>query len=81
MKSRYVLVNEGEKVAFEKKWHLPYGYVNSPISTNPKEAGQWLDNIVELGESPKQWCVVSIDEYGSEKDFYRYGDTTEIRFK
>jgi len=71
MKTRYVLVNEADKALFEKKWQLPYGYQDCPISTNPNEAGQWLDNIVGLGENPNDWIVEKIDEYGNKEIFYQ----------
>ena len=81
MKSRYVLVNEKEKVTFEKKWQLPYGYVNSPITFNPAEAGQWLDNIVELGENPDQWYISKINEFNNEFGTYRFGQPQEFLLK
>ena len=72
MKTRYAVVNHQEKVEFEKKWELPYGYNNCPkICFSQQEAIQWLkqnlgpnemkDYVVERHNAGKCEIVWKID--------------------
>lgn len=57
MKTRYAVVNHQDKVKFEKKWELPYGYNNCPkISFNQREAIDWIKQ--NLGPNERKDYVV-----------------------
>jgi len=57
MKTRYAVVNLREKVEFEKKWEMPYGYNNCPhISFNQREAIGWVNQ--NLGPNERKDYVV-----------------------
>ncbi len=57
MRTRYAVVNLREKVEFEKKWEMPYGYNNCPhIGFTQKEAIEWVNR--NLGPNEKKDYVV-----------------------
>lgn len=57
MKTRYAVVNVKDKVEFEKRWEMPYGYNNCPhISFNQGEAIQWINQ--NLGPTERKDYVV-----------------------
>jgi len=57
MRTRYAVVNLREKVEFEKKWEMPYGYNNSPkICYEQKEAIGWINR--NLGPNERKEYVV-----------------------
>lgn len=57
MKTRYAVVNLREKVEFEKKWEMPYGYNNSPkICYEQQEAIGWINR--NLGPNERREYVV-----------------------
>jgi hypothetical protein len=63
MKTRFAVVNEREKVEFEKKWQMPYGYNNCPkICFNQDEAIQWIRE--NLGPTEKKEYVVEKHKAG-----------------
>ena len=63
MKTRFAVVNEREKVKFEKEWQMPYGYNNSPkICFNQDEAIQWIRE--NLGPTERKEYVVERHKAG-----------------
>jgi hypothetical protein len=42
---QYVIVNEREKIEFEKRYQLPYGYANAVISSSLKGAINFLNTV------------------------------------
>lgn len=63
MKTRFAVVNLKEKVEFEKKWEMPYGYNNCPyIGFNQKDAIQWINK--NLGSIERQDYVVERHKAG-----------------
>lgn len=63
MKTRFAVVNLKEKVEFEKKWEMPYGYNNCPfIGFNQKEAINWINQ--NLGQQERQDYVVERHKAG-----------------
>lgn len=68
MKTRYVIVDEEKRAWFEKEWHLPYGYSNSYITFDIKDA------IVRLNgyhpDTRENFSIEMIDEYGNREIIY-----------
>ena len=63
MKTRFAVVNLEEKVKFEKKWEMPYGYNNCPyIGFSQKEAIQWINQ--NLGQQERREYVVERHKAG-----------------
>ncbi len=57
MRTRYAVVNLKDKVEFEKKWEMPYGYNNCPyIGYSQQEAIEWLNK--NLGSIERKDYVV-----------------------
>jgi len=66
MRTRYAVVNLKDKVEFEKKWEMPYGYNNCPhIGFSQKEAINWLNR--NLGQIERNDYVVE-KHYGGKID-------------
>jgi len=42
---QYAIVNERERIEFEKKYHLPYGYAKAVISNDLQWSIKVLNNI------------------------------------
>lgn len=57
MRTRYAVVNLREKVEFEKKWEMSYGYNNCPhIGFTQKDAMEWVKR--NLGPTEKKDYIV-----------------------
>lgn len=69
MKPRYVIVDEYERAKFEKEWQMPYGYSHCFISTDPREAIQYLEN--HYSEDETSVIIEKISEGGYIELFYR----------
>lgn len=69
MKPRYVILNEVERDAFEKRWQLPYGYGDTVIFSDLEEAMLELDSLYN---PTTEWVVEEISDEGRQV-VYRAG--------
>jgi hypothetical protein len=58
----YTVVNLKEKVEFEKKYHLPYGYNNIPVHWEFADAMNWYNT--RLGPRERKEFVIEKHESG-----------------
>jgi len=78
MKTRYAVVNLKEKVEFEKKWEMPYGYNNCPhISFNQREAIGWVNQ--NLGPNERKDYVVERHTGGKTDIVWKIGSLVGIQ--
>jgi hypothetical protein len=64
MKPRYVVINERERDAFEKKHQIPYGYSDCDIHTDFEDA---MDEFETYGNNLlKEYIIERIDQNGRE---------------
>lgn len=62
MKPRYVVINEQDREAFEKRWQIPYGYGESDVFTDFEDAVDELESYF----NSKEFIVEKIDTNGRE---------------
>lgn len=56
---QYVIVNEREKIEFEKRYQLPFGYATAVISTELKEAINFLNTV--LVKDKNDYIIEKVD--------------------
>ncbi len=52
----YAAVNMQDKIDFEKRYHLPYGYNNVPIFGMFGDAMKWFNSTLGPNER-KEWVI------------------------
>ena len=52
----YAAVNMKDKIDFEKRYHLPYGYNNLPVFGDFAGAMKWFNNTLGPNER-KEWVI------------------------
>lgn len=52
----YAVVHRQEKIDFEKRYHLPYGYNNAPIFKMFGDAMKWFNSTLGPNER-KEWVI------------------------
>jgi hypothetical protein len=65
----YAVVHRQEKIDFEKRHHLPYGYNNVPIFKMFGDAMKWFNST--LGPNERKEWVIEKHESGTSEVVFR----------